>query len=56
MSAADLAFGRAVRWQGHSATIIDIDWQRLNAITVRIRIPLAEPRTRWVRADELEAV
>lgn len=54
MTAADLAFGRVVIWRGQTATIIDIDWQRLNALKVRIRIPLAQPRTRWVAARELE--
>lgn len=54
MTTADLVYGRAVTWHGYAATIIDIDWRRLHAITVRIRIPLAQPRTRWVRADELE--
>lgn len=54
MSALDLAFGQRVRWQGQDATIIDIDWQRLHAVHVRIRIPTAQPRTRWVRASDPE--
>jgi hypothetical protein len=54
MSTADLAYGRPVLWHGYTAEIIDIDWQRLNAIRVRIRIPRAQPRTRWVLVTELE--
>jgi len=56
MTTTDLAYGRRCIWRGLAAEIIDIDWQRLNAITVRIRIARAQPRTRWVRASELEAV
>lgn len=54
MTAADIAYGRRVRWQGQDATIIDIDWQRLNVIHVRIRIAHAQPRTRWVPVSDLE--
>jgi hypothetical protein len=54
MSTSDLAYGKRIRWQGQAAEIIDIDWQRLHAVRVRIRIPRAEPRTRWVPVNELE--
>lgn len=56
MSAADLAYGRRVVWQGHTAEIIDIDWQRIHAVRVRIRTPTAQPRTRWVLASDLESI
>lgn len=55
MIAADIAIGRPVRYHGQSAWVIDIDWSRINRLRVRIRIPHADPRTRWVPLDELEA-
>ena len=54
MTFADVYFGKRVRWCGQAATVIDIEWRQY-VQRIRIRIPEAQPRTRWVALSELEA-